>query len=162
MAPALEAQQRLIAASQAGDRKATDALLLSLEKLIGKIVSGFLYQSAGHEIDDLHQEGMIAAAEAIRYYRVETGYLLTTYVADCARRRIWKSLQDGRNRPLDQLPDDMDDSGTEELFVDHRIPSVIQQIDDDDERRSLSSVVGQMRRNMNERIGVVQCRKSPV
>ena len=93
-------QRALCVRAQAGDRTAADDLIRSVYPLMVKIAAGFLEQSPGFEHDDLIQEGLLAALDAIRYFRVERGYLFTTYAADCARRRIWRYLHMPRARPL--------------------------------------------------------------
>ncbi len=77
--------ETLVAAAQAGDKQATEQLLLRYAGLVRGCARGFFL--AGGETEDLIQEGMIGLYNAVVDYR-EGGQSFRNFASLCISRRI--------------------------------------------------------------------------
>ena len=90
-------QQELTKLCKEGDREALQVLMKSLDGVIVKTVSGFLDER--FEIEDLMQEGMVAAFGAIISYDSSRGASLNTYASVCVRNAL-KNFVKKKNNAL--------------------------------------------------------------
>lgn len=93
--------EELVALSRAGDKQATETLLLRHVGLVRSLARGFFL--VGGETEDLLQEGMIGLYNAIGDYKPDSGNSFKNFARLCVSRRILDAVRvaaSKKNAPL--------------------------------------------------------------
>ena len=102
--------EELVELSKAGDKQASEALLIRHAGLVRGCARGFFL--VGGETEDLIQEGMIGLYNAIEDYKSKEGQSFKKFAALCVSRRIIDAVKTAarkKNMPLNYYVSFMDE-----------------------------------------------------
>jgi RNA polymerase sigma-32 factor len=96
-APLLDAEleRSLLVKAKAGDRRATERLVLAHVRMVRKLARA--YQHAGVSREDLYSEGMLGLLEAVRRFDLERSNRFSTYAGWWIRARLGRYVTETRH-----------------------------------------------------------------
>lgn len=98
--------EKLVALSNAGNKDATECLLVRYLNMVRGIARGFFL--VGGDTDDLSQEGMIGLYQAINEYKIESKSTFKTFAYLCVYRRIVDGVKRFSRKKNDPLNDSLE------------------------------------------------------